>query len=189
MDKLEDEKLQSPDIVDDVGGVSPDYFEKLHLERVQKARIQEQEKIARLYRHDGKNWENRVTKPKPFSFNKRGEGDRFKALRRPVSARLPGSSLTASVSSLKNAVYRDADEDPPGFEAYYDAVGARRGPPGWSKGPTGTATATSGDEDAVPGGVLRRARGDGRGTGSMRERHNDAAGDRTRTPRSTDGTS
>ena len=49
MDKLEDEKLQSPDIVDDVGGVSPDYFEKLHLERVQKARIQEQEKITRLY--------------------------------------------------------------------------------------------------------------------------------------------
>ena len=178
VDKLEDEKLQSPDIVDDAGGVSPDYFEKLHLERVQKARIQEQEKIARLYRHDGKNWENRVTKPKPFSFNRRGEGDRFKALRRPVSGRLPGSSLTASVSSLKNAVYRDVDEDPPGFEAYYDAVGARRGPPGWSKGaPTGAGGANfSGDEDESQEEFFDAPAGmeGGRGRHDMREKHNDA---------------
>ena len=93
-----------------------------------------------------------------------------------MSARLPGSSLTASVSSLKNAVYRDADEDPPGFEAYYDAVGARRGPPGWSKGPTGTGTgaATSGDEDESQEEFFDAPAGMEGGRGRMRERHNDA---------------
>ena len=67
-------------------------------------------------------------------------------------------------------MYRDADENPPGFEAYYDAVGARRGPPGWSKGGP-----TSGDEDDesqeeffdAPAGMEG-------GRGRMRERHNDA---------------
>lgn len=178
VDKLEDEKIQSPDRVDDLsaGGVSPDYFEKLHLERVQKARIQEQEKVARLYKHDGKNWENRVTKPKPFNLGKRigTESDRFRALRRPVSARLPGSSLTASVSSLKNAVYRDADEDPPGFEAYFDAVG-RRGPPGWNDqaGHRGDAV-TSGDEDESNEEFFDAPAGMEGGRGRMRERHNDA---------------
>jgi hypothetical protein len=117
-----------------------------------------------------------VTKPKPFNLGKRigTESDRFRALRRPVSARLPGSSLTASVSSLKNAVYRDADEDPPGFEAYFDAVG-RRGPPGWNDqgGHRGDAV-TSGDEDESNEEFFDAPAGMEGGRGRMRERHNDA---------------
>ena len=91
-----------------------DYFEKLHMERVQKARNEERAKVQRLNKCDGSGWKNRVTQPVEFQFNRRPDKSSIKALQRPIPAKQP-ASLSNSVSSLQSfmaanqGVYRYAD--------------------------------------------------------------------------------
>lgn len=91
-----------------------DYFERLHMERVQKARNEELAKAERLNKFDGRGWKNRVTQPVEFQFNRRPERSSIKALERPILANQP-ASLSNSVSSLQSfmaanqGTYRYAD--------------------------------------------------------------------------------
>ena len=135
-----------------------DYFERLHLERAQRARLKEREKRDALRRHDGSGWRNRVTEPVGPKLGVRPAGE-IKSLRRPYTA-APPASLSNSLSNLRvggGAATR-------GYEGYYAAVaggGARRavGPPGWSDAP-GTLTEDEYYESAEDGEGIERRLGD-----------------------------
>ena len=134
-----------------------DYFERLHLERAQRARLKEREKRDALRRHDGSGWRNRVTEPVGPKLGVRPAGE-IKSLRRPYTA-APPASLSNSLSNLRvggGAATR-------GYQGYYAAVagGARRavGPPGWSDAP-GTLTEDEYYESAEDGEGIERRLGD-----------------------------
>ena len=129
VDKLEDVRLaERPRTAAEKYSKHVDYFERLHMERTQRAREKEREKLDRLNRHNGSGWRNRVTKPVEFQFNRRPEhGEYRKVLKRPVSAKqTPGANLSNnlsnSVSSLQSFLagepeagyrYTDFDDEKP----------------------------------------------------------------------------
>ena len=61
-----------------------DYFERMHLERKQRARLEASEKAARLTRYDGSSWTNRVTEPKAPRLGRKPDMSGVTALRRPA---------------------------------------------------------------------------------------------------------
>jgi hypothetical protein len=136
-----------------------DYFERLHLERAQRARLKAREKRDALRRHDGSGWRNRVTEPVGPKLGVRPAGE-IKSLRRPYTAAAP-ASLSNSLSNLRVGGGGAAAR---GFEGYYAAVaggGERRavGPPGWSDAP-GTLTEDEYYESAEDGEGIERRLGD-----------------------------
>jgi len=145
---------------DDFEGTKPasdaDYFERLHLERAQRARLEAREKRDALRRHDGSGWRNRVTEPVGPTLGVRPAGE-IRSLRRPYTA-APSASLSNSLSNVRLGGLGGATR---GFEGYYAAVasgGARRavGPPGWSDAP-GAYTEDESYESAEEGeGIERR---------------------------------
>ena len=64
-----------------------DYFERMHLERKQRARLEASEKAARLTRYDGSSWTNRVTEPKAPRLGRKPDMSGVTALRRRSVAR------------------------------------------------------------------------------------------------------
>ena len=145
---------------DDFEGTKPasdaDYFERLHLERAQRARLEAREKRDALRRHDGSGWRNRVTEPVGPTLGVRPAGE-IRSLRRPYTA-APSASLSNSLSNVRLGGLGGATR---GYEGYYAAVasgGARRavGPPGWSDAP-GAYTEDESYESAEEGeGIERR---------------------------------
>ena len=88
---------------DDFEGTKPasdaDYFERLHLERAQRARLEAREKRDALRRHDGSGWRNRVTEPVGPTLGVRPAGE-IRSLRRPYTA-APSASLSNSLSNVR----------------------------------------------------------------------------------------
>ena len=127
------------------GGGGADYFERVHMERAQRARALEAEKLARLNRHDGSRWTNRSTAPhapklgpaNPRNASARerrqksraAEANRFAVLDRnmtdldarfSISNRTRAGELSANDESGGKGGRRGS-----GFGAFFGASGAR----------------------------------------------------------------
>ena len=85
-----------------------DYFERLHLERKQMARLEEAEKAARLTKYDGSSWTNRVTEPRAPALGRKPDMSKVTSLRRPLVSRTTASTLNAggAFGSAPNAAGR-----------------------------------------------------------------------------------
>ena len=82
-----------------------DYFERMHLERKQLARLEASEKAARLTRYDGSSWTNRVTEPKAPRLGRKPDMSGVTALRRPLTSRVSANRAPPSAkASLSNSV-------------------------------------------------------------------------------------
>ena len=83
-----------------------DYFERMHLERKQRARLEASEKAARLTRYDGSSWTNRVTEPKAPKLGRKPDMSGVTALRRPLTSRASANAISPQTAkaSLSNSV-------------------------------------------------------------------------------------
>ena len=101
-----------------------DYFERMHLERKQLARLEASEKAARLTRYDGSSWTNRVTEPKAPRLGRKPDMSGVTALRRPLTSRVSGNRAPPSAkASLSNSVGKS---DAVALSAGAAAAAARR---------------------------------------------------------------
>ena len=126
------------------GGGGADYFERVHMERAQRARALEAEKLARLNRHDGSRWTNRSTAPrapKLGSANPRNasarerrqksraaEANRFAVLDRNMTdldARFSISNRTRAGDPAYDERGGKGGRRGSGFGAFFGASGAR----------------------------------------------------------------
>lgn len=101
-----------------------DYFERMHLERKQLARLEASEKAARLTRYDGSSWTNRVTEPKAPRLGRKPDMSGVTALRRPLTSRVSANRAPPSAkASLSNSVGKS---DAVALSAGAAAAAARR---------------------------------------------------------------
>ena len=102
-----------------------DYFERMHLERKQRARLEASEKAARLTRYDGSSWTNRVTEPKAPKLGRKPDMSGVTALRRPLTSRASANAISPQTAkaSLSNSV---GGSDAVALSAGAAAAAARR---------------------------------------------------------------
>ena len=131
-----------------------DYFERKHLERKQLARLEAAEKAARLTRHDGSGWRNRVTEPRAPALGRKPDMSKVTALRRPVTSKTSWSAETGGRRGARHSISNSVSD---------------RGDRGFADARTPAAAA-----GAAPAASLLAARAASRDAMSFRDGHRGA---------------